>query len=156
MAKYRIICVGNRYVPGDDVGPRVYDNLCQRQLPVDVEIIDGGLAGLNLLRFVEGAKRVIFVDTLDFGLPILDFRFSAIGNRQSKIQNPIIVLHRDDIVGQTTMPYDHANGLTYLLEVVPVVCEGKVPEIVIVGMARILHEHEVAEIADVCLEIATS
>ena len=61
----RIVCIGNRYfgVGFDDVGPRVYDALANR-LPQGVEVIDGGLAGLGLLRWFDAAGCLVFVDTV--------------------------------------------------------------------------------------------
>jgi Ni,Fe-hydrogenase maturation factor len=53
----RIVCIGNRYVHGDDLGPRVYDQLTARALLNDVQVIDGGVAGLNLLR-ICGLYRI--------------------------------------------------------------------------------------------------
>ena len=66
----RIICIGNCYTPDDAAGPKVYDRLLQCALPNDIEVIDGGLAGLNLLRFIDNAERVVFVDNVSgFGQP---------------------------------------------------------------------------------------
>ena len=61
----RIICIGNRYVPADAAGFRVHRRLTGLTLPPDVELIDGGLAGLNLLRLLEHVDRVVFVDSTD-------------------------------------------------------------------------------------------
>ena len=61
----RIICVGNRHVRRDDFGPRVYDCLAAQPLPAALDIVDGGLAGLDLLRYLEDGRRVVFVDTVE-------------------------------------------------------------------------------------------
>ena len=34
-----------------------------------VQLLDGGTLGLNLLEFVEGSRRVLVFDAVDFGLP---------------------------------------------------------------------------------------
>jgi len=34
-----------------------------------VELIDGGTWGMNLLPFIEGAERLLFLDAVDAGLP---------------------------------------------------------------------------------------
>ena len=60
----RILCIGNRFVSGDDFGPRVYDTLAGMTRPADIEIVDGGLAGLNLLRYLEDGLPIVFVDAL--------------------------------------------------------------------------------------------
>ena len=38
-------------------------------LPPDVEVMDGGVGGLNLLYCIEGRKKVIVVDTVKAGAP---------------------------------------------------------------------------------------
>ena len=48
-AAVRIICVGNRLVAADAAGPQVHDRLAGRPLPPGVELVDGGLQGLDLL-----------------------------------------------------------------------------------------------------------
>jgi len=60
----RIICVGSRFDRNDSAGLRVYDQLLRRDIPQGVEVIDGGLAGLDLLPLVEEAERVVFVDAV--------------------------------------------------------------------------------------------
>ncbi len=60
----RIICIGNRFVEEDSAGYQVFQELSLKPLPEDVELIDGGLAGLDLLRFIEGAEEVVFVDSI--------------------------------------------------------------------------------------------
>jgi hypothetical protein len=57
----RIICIGNRHDELDNAGPRVYDRLARGARPPDVKLIDGGAAGLDLLRFAEGMELVVFV-----------------------------------------------------------------------------------------------
>jgi len=114
----RIICIGNRYNRDDAVGPKVYDILMSKVLPHDVEVIDGGLSGLNLLRFIEGAELVVFVDRVfGFGRP-----------------NEILILKAKDAASRSEIRYDHSAGLPYLLRVLPEVCEGKVPNILLVAI----------------------
>ena len=40
----RIICLGNPFLESDSLGPRVFAELAGRELPAEVELIDGGLA----------------------------------------------------------------------------------------------------------------
>ena len=60
----RIICLGNPFVESDSLGPRVFAELSARGLPPGVELIDGGLAGLNLLRFLDDCQRVVLADVV--------------------------------------------------------------------------------------------
>jgi len=117
----RIICVGNRYFPGDDTGPKVYDFLLGVPLPPDVQLIDGGLMGLDLLRFVEDAERVVFVDSVSgFGRP-----------------GEIVILDGASLLKRAAAAdYGHSGGIGYLFRVLPAVCEGQIPDIVLIGVER--------------------
>lgn len=65
----RIVGIGNPIMRDDGVGPRVVEMLRQVDLPPEVEAIDGGTGGLDLLDLLEGAVRVVFVDAVNFGGP---------------------------------------------------------------------------------------
>lgn len=116
-----IICIGNRFVAQDAAGPAVFDRLQQMQtLPEDVELIDGGLMGLNLLPFLERGGRVVFVDAVSgFDQP-----------------GEIVVLDWRQILENTHVSaFDHDAGLAYLLTVLPRVCDGEMPrEVILVGL----------------------
>lgn len=135
----RIICVGNRYLPEDAVGPRVFDLLAQRALPADVEAVDGGLAGIDLVRFVEGADRVVFVD-----------RVVGFGRSHG-----VVVLEGDEAASAGGTRYGHGAGLTYLLRVLPELCDGKVPEILLVGVGTDPDEGILEEAAALSLMLAS-
>ena len=107
----RIICVGNRYRSGDDLGARVYDLLASRTIDAGVELIDGGLLGLNLLRFVDNARRVVFVDAVE--------GFAAPG--------AVVALPRQAVAALADGAWGHAAGLPHLFEFLPHVCENEVP-----------------------------
>ena len=134
----RIICIGNRYLAADAAGPRVFDCLAGQNLPDDVEIIDGGIAGLNLLGVVEGAARVVFVDAV-----------SGYGE-----QNRVVVLTPDQ-VPPSTIVYDHAAGLPYLFSILPHVCD-RMPEIYLVGVEGIPDNETIADAAATSIGIAVS
>ncbi len=52
----------------DGVGVHAVKALQERfAVPPDLDIVDGGTAGLDLLPFIEGRDRVLFVDAVDFG-----------------------------------------------------------------------------------------
>lgn len=137
MAATAIICLGNRYVPGDDVGCRVYDHLAGSALPPEVEIIDGGLCGLDLLRPVEGKRRVVFADAV------------------AGLAEPgeIVVLSREQVAGYAGR-YGHGAGLPYLLQLLPQVCQPPLPEIALVGAEGVVDEDTIRILAERCMEIA--
>lgn len=134
----RIICVGNRYNAQDAAGPMVYDHLVRGVLPRDVEVIDGGLAGLDLLRFVQGAQRVVFVDAVS----------------GSDGPDGVVVLDVDEAARRAGAVYDHSAGLGYLLRVLPEVCEGTIPEVLLVGVQGVPDQSTIAAAADMSLTIA--
>jgi hydrogenase maturation protease len=115
----RIICVGNRYVPEDAAGPQVYERLRGRALPPGVELVDGGLGGLDLLSLVEDAEQVVFVDAIAGDAP----------------DGTVVVLDADEAAATAGPRYDHAAGLAYLLRALPAVCAGRVPRVQVVGLA---------------------
>ena len=62
-----IIGLGNPLRGDDGVGVRVAEVLAARQLPRDVEVIDGGTQGLGIVNLMEGRQRVILVDAANVG-----------------------------------------------------------------------------------------
>lgn len=117
--KCQIICIGNRLIAEDSAALMVFDRLQQRSLPDNISVIEGGLMGLNLLPYLEQGGRVVFVDCVS--------GFTQAGS--------LIVLDRDAIIATGSEHYDHDAGLAYVLSVLPKVCEGELPEeIVLVGI----------------------
>src|SRR5512136_192553 len=116
----RIICIGNRYVAEDAAGPAVYDYLRRLQLPAGLELIDGGLAGLDLLRYLEGAEMVVFVD--------------SVSGAQRGDLNTALILAEEEVAALASSRYDHSAGLAYLLRILPQVCEGALPQVRLVGI----------------------
>ncbi|MBU0756089.1 MAG: hydrogenase maturation protease [Planctomycetes bacterium] len=114
----RIICIGNRYQSTDRAGPLVLDKLRELEPPPQVELIEGGLAGIDLLRFFEGVRRVVLVDGVS--------GFSD--------EPGVVILGRDDLLETREETYGHSGGLAFLLGVLPQVCKGHLPEISLVGI----------------------
>jgi hydrogenase maturation protease len=137
-AMRRIIGVGNRLVAGDAAGPAVCDRLLAGALPPGVEVLDGGLAGLDLLRWIEGCERVVFIDGV--------CGFAAPGE--------VVVLERAQAAAAAPGGYDHAAGLAYLLQVLPAVCEGAVPEVRVVGLEGSGGEAQIERAAALALALA--
>ncbi|MBF0119234.1 MAG: hydrogenase maturation protease [Desulfobacterales bacterium] len=134
----RIICIGNRYIQSDSAGPCVYDYLKEQNLSQDIEVIDGGLHGIDLLRFIEGAERVVFVDSI-YGF----------GN-----SNKVVVMEAKDIVSESVNRYDHSAGLLYLLQILPHICEGDIPYIYLVGIEGLPNNDIVKKAACIAVKIA--
>ena len=135
----RIICIGNRYRPEDSAGPLVYDQLVSGGLPEDIDVIDGGLAGLNLLRFMKDADRVVFIDAVN--------GFRPAGG--------VIILDTEDASRHSDTTFGHGAGLSYFLRVLPEVLDGKLPEIFVVGIEGITDPDKILKAAKMSLKIAT-
>nr|MDO8081810.1 hydrogenase maturation protease [Candidatus Freyarchaeota archaeon] len=59
-----IIGVGNLLLGDEGVGIHVVEELNKRDLPANVEVVDGGTGGVTLLNLMEGADKVIIVDAI--------------------------------------------------------------------------------------------
>ena len=61
-----LIGVGNILLQDEGVGVQAVEALRKRfDFPEDVRLIDGGTLGLDLLPFIEGMERILFVDAVD-------------------------------------------------------------------------------------------
>ncbi len=68
--KVMVLGVGNILLRDEGVGVRVIERLqASYEFPPEVELMDGGTAGLDLMPFMEGYKHVIIVDTLKTSEP---------------------------------------------------------------------------------------
>lgn len=64
-----VIGIGNILIKDEGIGVRVAEQMMKMSLPPDVEVMDGGTGGLDLLYAVEGRKKVIVVDAVKTGSP---------------------------------------------------------------------------------------
>lgn len=64
-----ILGVGNILLKDEGVGVHVARRLQSMDLPPEVEVLDGGTEGLNLLDSIEGRKKVIVIDAMKTGQP---------------------------------------------------------------------------------------
>lgn len=134
-----IICIGNRLLVDDSAALMVFDRLQQQLLPDNVSVIEGGLMGLNLLPFLEHGGRVVFVDNVS--------GFTRPGS--------LVVLDQKEIIATGAEHYDHNSCLAYVLSALPEVCEGDLPEeIVLVGIEGPCTERLVEEAANLSVSIA--
>ena len=132
----RIICAGNRCIPGDDVGPRVHDLLVRSALPPGVDVVDGGLGGLDLADFVEGMEKVVFVDRVSGLAP----------------PGTTVVLGPRDLAAGAPPPYGHADGVAYLMHALPVLLDGRTPELALVGFEGEADDQTVGTVARAALK----
>lgn len=135
----RIICLGNRFAEADSAGPQVLDLLRQMQLSPSVETVEGGLAGLDLLPLLEGARRVIFVDA------ITGFD-----------QDGVSLLTGAEVAELAGSHYEHAAGLPYLLKVLPQALEGPAPFISLVGIQGVADPARLRQAAELAVRLAAA
>jgi hydrogenase maturation protease len=67
--KILILGIGNVLLKDEGIGVRVAEKMMQMSLPSHVEVLDGGVKGLDLLYFIDGREKVIVVDTVKAGAP---------------------------------------------------------------------------------------
>jgi hydrogenase maturation protease len=60
-----ILGIGNLILKDEGVGVHVIERLKNMALPSDVEVIDGGTMGIDLLYHIEGRKKVIVIDAVN-------------------------------------------------------------------------------------------
>jgi len=64
-----ILGIGNILLKDEGIGVRVAEKMMKMSLPPDVEVLEGGVRGLDLLYYIEGRKKVIVVDAVKAGAP---------------------------------------------------------------------------------------
>jgi len=70
MGKNLILGVGNLLLTDEGIGIHAVRKLLEMNgLPEDLEIVDGGTAGLDLLYYLEGVDRLVIVDAVETGGP---------------------------------------------------------------------------------------
>ncbi len=62
-----VLGVGNLLLKDEGVGIHVVRSLAAQELPPDVEVMDGGTRGLDLLMLFQGRRLVIIVDCARMG-----------------------------------------------------------------------------------------
>ena len=68
-SKILILGIGNILLRDEGVGVRVIEYLRQQEIPNDVELLDGGTAGADLLEFICGREKVIVIDAMQADYP---------------------------------------------------------------------------------------
>lgn len=97
-----ILGVGNELYRDDGVGVVVARELATTELPPDVTVIEGRVGGLNLLFDMEGASRVIIIDSVDM----------------SKAPGTVVVFRPQEVstIQLQTVASLHQVGLGHVLE----------------------------------------
>jgi hydrogenase maturation protease len=62
-----ILGIGNILLKDEGVGVHVVQKLKEMTLPENVEVLDGGTAGLELADYIAGRKKLIVIDAVNAG-----------------------------------------------------------------------------------------
>lgn len=62
-----VIGLGNPLMADDGMGIAALERLRASGVPADVELVDGGTWGMNLLPVIEAADRLLLMDAIDAG-----------------------------------------------------------------------------------------
>jgi len=66
MTSTLVLGVGNILLQDEGVGVRVVEHLQEQYVfPEEVQVLDGGTMGLDLLHYLEGVERLLVVDAVD-------------------------------------------------------------------------------------------
>jgi len=91
----RIICIGNRFYYPDDFGIAIYEDLLSLDLDENIEVVEGGVGGMNLALYFEDDAQILIVD---------------FGTHHKKI------LTQEDIALIELHTFDHETAFLYLLK----------------------------------------
>lgn len=70
MTKTLILGVGNLLLTDDGVGVHAIQKLqAEYHIPDEVQVVDGGTCGLDLLQFMDGIDHLVIVDAAHLGKP---------------------------------------------------------------------------------------
>jgi hydrogenase maturation protease len=70
MGKKVVLGVGNLLLTDEGIGIHAIQRiLAKKLLPEDVEVVDGGTAGLALLYFLEGVDTLVIIDAVETNGP---------------------------------------------------------------------------------------
>lgn len=91
----RVVVIGcGNLLRGDDgVGPRVVQRLADVGVPDNVTLVDGGLAGMNVVSAMRGSAKVVLIDAASTGAePGTIFRLSG-GELHDLKATAVVVSH---------------------------------------------------------------
>ena len=151
-----ILGIGNLLLKDEGIGVHVVNKMKEMSVPDNVEVLDGGTAGLDLVDFIEGRKKLIVIDAVNAGEKPgtlyrlteenLDIKPKAISSFHEI--DFIDALHMSEIVNSKPEeivvigiePKDMSSGLELSPEI-----EERIPEIIKLVMKELNHKEVVNE-----------
>ena len=65
-----VLGLGNILLQDEGLGVRAVERMAARyRLPPDVQVVDGGVMGLDLLPYLEGVSHLLIIDAVQIGQP---------------------------------------------------------------------------------------
>ena len=119
--KKLILGIGNILLQDEGIGVRVIEYLQNKPLPEDVELVDGGTAGADLIDILADREIVVIVDAVEFDAPVGTI-LRMTPDDWLRRQKDVLSLHDLDI--------SQTMAMTGMLGCAPrkVVCFGIVPK----------------------------
>ena len=116
-----ILGLGNLLLSDEGVGVHAAQLLLRMDLPSDVEVVDGGTGGFELIEHVRGKSKVVIIDCL----------------RGDISPGSIVRLGLDDLLLRLPAPFSvHEGGVLELLSKIKTL--SPMPEVVIIGIVTVV------------------
>jgi hydrogenase maturation protease len=93
MHPITVLGIGNILMQDEGFGIQIIETLCKRyRFPEQVQVLDGGTLGMELLRFISGSTQLIVIDAIaGNGLPGTFYQFT--GNEINRYLQGKVSLH---------------------------------------------------------------
>jgi hydrogenase maturation protease len=98
-----ILGLGNPLMADDGAGVQVAELLRQEPVPAEVEVQDGGTAGLGLVPLMANYRRVILIDCVRFGGKAGDWRRFALQETELLGEAGTLSLHHASLRDALTL-----------------------------------------------------
>ena len=148
-----ILGIGNIVLKDEGFGVRVMEALNESyEWPENVQLLDGGTLGMELLRFVSGTKKLLIIDAIKGEEPGTVYRFAGdsvsdhfnekLSAHEIGIQDVLTVLKlgghdMPETVVMGAVPADMEAGMELSLELqakVPALCDLALKELAVWGV----------------------
>ncbi|MDO4443148.1 MAG: hydrogenase maturation protease [Slackia sp.] len=138
MENIAVICVGNRLMLDDGIGPAVFDELSEKySFPEQVSLIDAGCMTMDLLPVVRDCDFLIVVDAIDGTgeAPGTVFRFAPEEIADHPVMQSLHDLRVIDLLNAAALLGYEAKGICFGIQV-----ENMSPAFVTEGLTPRVHD----------------
>jgi len=100
MSSFAVIGLGNTLRGDDGIGIILIEKLAEerKKLPENVELIDGGTGGFNLIHSLSKFEKILIIDALDFHASPGSYKFFKLTEEHLKTKSVHIDLHERDFL----------------------------------------------------------